>query len=128
MACGPLWPMTLAAVILGIASGTAGVFVGLIAARFPSPWADRRSRVYEGNLMPIRVERLRIGPYRLVRQLEVGPLAERWLAFNETDQTSHVAYRFRMGQDKAEQRRFLGAVEGLAPLSHPHLLPIEQFA
>jgi serine/threonine protein kinase len=78
--------------------------------------------------MSIRVERLRIGPYQLVRQLEAGRLAERWLAFNEGDQTPHVAYRFKMGHDKAEHRRFMGALEALSPLSHPHLLPIEQFA
>jgi len=72
--------------------------------------------------MSIRVERLRIGPYQLVRQLEPGPLAERWLAFKEQDQTAHVGYRFKMGHDKAEQRRFVNAVEGLSPLSHPHLL------
>jgi len=78
--------------------------------------------------MSIRIERLRIGPYQLVRQLEPGRQAERWLAFNEADQSAHVAYRFRMGNDKAEQRRFLSATEGLAALSHPHLLPVEQFA
>ncbi len=78
--------------------------------------------------MSIRIERLRIGPYQLVRQLEPGPLSERWLAFNEFDQTAHVGYRFRMGHEKSEQRRFVSAVEGLSPLSHPHLLPIEQFA
>ena len=83
---------------------------------------------FEVALMSIRVERLRIGPYQLVRQLEPGRHSERWLAFNETNQTAHVAYRFRMGHEKAEQRRFLSAVEGLAPLSHPHLLPVEQFA
>jgi serine/threonine protein kinase len=78
--------------------------------------------------MSIRVERLRIGPYQLVRQLEAGRLAERWLAFNEAEQTPHVAYRFKMGHDKAEHRRFMAALEALSPLSHPHLLPVEQFA
>lgn len=76
--------------------------------------------------MQARVDRLRIGPYRLVRQLQPGGLGERWLAFNESDQSDHVAHRFRMSQDRSEQRRFLAAVEALAPLSHPHLLAIEQ--
>src|SRR5262245_13325638 len=78
--------------------------------------------------MQARVERLRIGPYRLIRQLRPGGLGERWLAFNESDQTDHVAHRFRMSQDKAEQRRFVAAVEALSPLAHPHLLPIEQLS
>jgi serine/threonine protein kinase len=76
--------------------------------------------------MEARVERLRIGPYRLIRQLQPGGLGERWLAFNEADQSDHVAHRFRMGYDKAEQRRFIAAVEALSSLAHPHLLPIEQ--
>jgi serine/threonine protein kinase len=77
--------------------------------------------------MSSRIERLHIGPYRLVRQLESGARADRWLAFNEQDQTAHVAYRFPIGSDKVEQRRFLAAVEALSKLSHPHLLPVEQF-
>lgn len=74
-----------------------------------------------------RVERLRFGPYRLLRQLQAGGIAERWLALDERDQSAHVAYRFRLGHDKSEQRRFIGAVEAASALSHPHLLPIEQF-
>lgn len=79
-------------------------------------------------MMSTRVDRLQIGPYRLVRQLEGSSTAERWLAFNECDQTAHVAYRFKLSQDKSEQRRFIAAVEAMAPLSHPHLLPIEQLS
>jgi|SoiMethySBSTD1v2_1073268.scaffolds.fasta_scaffold477970_1 serine/threonine protein kinase len=78
--------------------------------------------------MSSRVERLHIGPYQLVRQLEGSVPAERWLAFNQSDQTTHVAYRFKLSQDKSEQRRFIAAVEAMSPLSHPHLLPIEQFS
>jgi serine/threonine protein kinase len=77
--------------------------------------------------MSSRIERLHIGPYRLVRQLQAGPLAERWLAFHEGDQTAHVAYRFRLVPDRAEQRRFVAAVEAMSALNHPHLLPVEQF-
>jgi serine/threonine protein kinase len=78
--------------------------------------------------MEARVERLRIGPYRLVRQLQPGGLGERWLALNESDQSDHVAYRFRLTQDRPEGRRFVSAIEALSPLSHPHLLPIEQIS
>src|SRR5215471_1080470 len=92
-----LWPISLIEVILGSASGTAAAIVGLMAARGSDTAIV--GRVPEGNRMSIRIERLRIGPYQLVRQLERGPRAERWLAFNEVDQTAHVAYRFRMGPD-----------------------------
>jgi serine/threonine protein kinase len=78
--------------------------------------------------MDARVERLRIGPYRLLRQLQQGNLAERWLALDERDESAHVAYRFRLGNDKSEQRRFVAAVEDLSRLAHPHVLPIEQLA
>lgn len=78
--------------------------------------------------MEARVERLRIGPYRLLRQLHKGGLAERWLALDEREESAHVAYRFRMGNDKSEQRRFVAAVEDLSGLAHAHILPIEQLA
>jgi serine/threonine protein kinase len=74
-----------------------------------------------------RVDRLRIGPYRLVRRLEAGTVGERWLAFNEQDQTSHIAHRIRLA-GAAETRRFLSAVEAISPLQHPHLLPVEQYS
>lgn len=78
--------------------------------------------------MDARVERLRIGPYRLLRQLQHGGLAERWLALDERDESAHVAYRFRLGHEKSEQRKFVAAVESLSRLAHPHILPTEQLA
>src|SRR5205823_1242782 len=60
--------------------------------------------------------------------LPPGGLGERWLAFNESDNSDHIAHRVRLSQDKADQRRFIAAVEALSSLSHPHLLPIEQFS
>jgi serine/threonine protein kinase len=69
----------------------------------------------------------RIGPFRLVRKLEAGRLGERWLAFNEQEQTPHVAHRLPLG-GASESRRFIAAVEELAMLRHPHLLTIEQFS
>ncbi|MCA9297476.1 MAG: protein kinase [Phycisphaerales bacterium] len=71
---------------------------------------------------------LRLGPYRLIRPLEPGRLAERWLALHEQAQSSHTVHRFGICADKAEQRRFLFAVEAISELEHPHLLPIEQYS
>jgi serine/threonine protein kinase len=63
----------------------------------------------------------------LVRQLQPGLIAERWLALNERDESTHVAHRFRFAPDRREERKLVEAVGRLAPLSHPHILPIEQF-
>lgn len=76
--------------------------------------------------MESRVHRLRIGPFRMVRRLDPGPMAERWLAFNERDESTHVGHRFRAGQDR-DIRRLVESVERLAPLTHPHILPVEFF-
>lgn len=69
----------------------------------------------------------RLGPYALTRMLDQHPLAQRWLALHEVEQTSHVAYRFPSPLDKAEQRRFLTIAEQLGDIDHPHLLKVEQF-
>lgn len=58
----------------------------------------------------------------MVQPLEPGSLAERWLALNERDESTHVAHRFRDAG-----RRLVASMERLAPLSHPHILPIEHF-
>src|SRR5260221_119786 len=42
------------------------------------------------SVMESRVQRLRIGPFRLVHQLQPGTMAERWLALNEQDESTHV--------------------------------------
>lgn len=68
------------------------------------------------------------GPYRLVRPLRPSPIADRWLALHEKEQTSHVVHELCYRHDKSAQRRFLSAVENLAELDHPHLLPIERFS
>jgi serine/threonine protein kinase len=77
--------------------------------------------------MEVRVERLRIGPFRLVRRLEAGSIGERWLAFNEQDQSSHVAHRVKLG-GPSESRRFVRALEAISQLKHPHLLAVEHFS
>jgi serine/threonine protein kinase len=77
--------------------------------------------------MESRVHRLRIGPFRLIQQLEPGPMAERWLALDEREESTHVAHRFRSGTDKSELRRLVEGMERLSSLAHPHILPIEHF-
>lgn len=78
--------------------------------------------------MDDRVARLRIGPYLFVREIEPGRLADRWLAVHERDDTTFVVHRFRVSRDRLEQRRFVTAVESLADLDHPHLLPIVEYS
>lgn len=78
--------------------------------------------------MSARQDEARLGPYRLVRPLDPGRLATRWLALHERSRTSHVVHGFGICHDKAERRRFLSAVESVARLSHMHLLPVEQFS
>lgn len=75
--------------------------------------------------MASRVERLRIGPYRLSKSLGAGTLAERWVAVHETDHSVHVAHRFRVTDDTPAEP-VLEAVAAVSRVSHPHLLPIEE--
>lgn len=84
-----------------------------------SPWAPP---------MDTPPERLRFGPYRLLRSLEACRAGERYLALHEKRQTSHVVYRFGLLHDAAERRRFLAAVGPLASLDHPHLLSVEEYS
>ncbi len=74
--------------------------------------------------MENRLHRPRIGPYRVVRDLPMGIWAPRWLAVNEVDETTHVVHRFDPASGGMQE--FLGAVERLAALRHPHLLPVEE--
>jgi serine/threonine protein kinase len=74
-----------------------------------------------------QVGRLPLGPYRIIRPLQAGKLAPRWLAVHDRDQTSHVAHEF-VCRDRAEQRRFLTAFEKISELDHPHIVHVEQFA
>jgi serine/threonine protein kinase len=74
------------------------------------------------------IERLRVGPYRLVRPLDGGVIAERWMALHEQTLSTHLAYRFTLKDERVESRRFLSALESLEQLRHPHLLPVEKFA
>lgn len=76
--------------------------------------------------METHVQLLRIGPLVLTRPLLAGPIAERWLAMNEGTHSVQIAHRFRMG-DRSVERRLIAAVDALAGLAHPHILPVEQF-
>lgn len=70
-------------------------------------------------------ERVRFGPYRLVRELSRSPLGRRWLALRESDQSSHAVYRFEALPDRIWRRRHTRAMQSLAELHHPHLLAVE---
>jgi len=70
----------------------------------------------------------RFGPYRMVRELDHGPLGERWLSVHEVELTSHVVHRFPPRTDKSGQRRFLSAVESVRGIEHPHIASIEMYA
>jgi len=74
--------------------------------------------------MASRVERLRVGPYRLSKSLGSGALAERWVAVHETDHSLHVAHRFR-STEECPAELVVEAVAAVSEISHPHLLPIE---
>lgn len=69
-----------------------------------------------------------LGPYILTRRLPDCPLAERWLALHEMDQSSHVVYLFPTRHGNSEKRRFLTAVQHAAELEHAHILRIEQYS
>lgn len=71
------------------------------------------------------LDRTRLGPYVLTKRLAPGVLGERYLALHEDGQTSHLVHRFRIGRDRAEQRRFLQAMDRARGLDHPHILRIE---
>ena len=55
------------------------------------------------------------------------PQPDRFLALHESNQTSHIAYRFPPGAGKAEEGRLVAAVESASLIDHPHTLRIQQF-
>lgn len=88
----------------------------------------RRVPDHRDPTMDIAPERERFGPYRLLRTLDACPGADRYLALHEKRQTSHVVYRFGVFHDAAVRRRFISAVQPLACLDEPHLLPVEEYS
>lgn len=75
--------------------------------------------------MSNQTERVRFGPYQLVRELSPSPMGRRWLALRESDQTSHAVYRFGSLPDRVGRRRHTRAMQSLAGLRHPHILSVE---
>lgn len=75
--------------------------------------------------MSSQSERVRFGPFRLVRELSPSPMGRRWLALRESDQSSHAVYRFESLPDRVWRRRHMRAMQSLAELRHPHLLTVE---
>ena len=71
---------------------------------------------------------LSFGPYELVRPLRSGRSADRFLALHPDRLTHHVAYRFALGPDRSDRRRFLDTIERVASVTSSHLLPVEQFS
>ena len=55
------------------------------------------------------------------------PQPDRFLALHESNQTSHIAYRFPPSAGKAEEARLVAAVESASLIDHPHALRIQQF-
>lgn len=74
------------------------------------------------------IEHDRIGPYRLLRPLEGSRHGERWVGLHERDQTTWVVHLLPTCHDRAEERRFLRAMERVASLKHAHVLPIEHYS
>jgi serine/threonine protein kinase len=70
-------------------------------------------------------DRVRFGPYQLVRELSPSPMGRRWLALRESDQSSHAVYQFEALPARAGRRRHMRAMHTLAGLRHPHLLAVE---
>jgi hypothetical protein len=70
-------------------------------------------------------ERQALGPYLLTRALEPAQLGERFLALHESDQSSHVAYRFPACGGRDQIRRFVQSVRTAEALEQEHLLSIE---
>lgn len=69
----------------------------------------------------------RLGSLILTKRLGQCAMAQRWLALEEGEQTSHVGYCFPPCHNKADVRRFTAAVEAVASFDNPHALKIESF-
>jgi hypothetical protein len=74
--------------------------------------------------MQSRVERLRVGPYRLSRHLAKGPIADRWVAVHEAEHTLHTAYRFKTADPVVTASIREGASE-VSRIANTHLLSVE---
>jgi hypothetical protein len=78
--------------------------------------------------MDATFEDARLGPYRLLRLLAPSRFADRWVALHERHQTTHVIHVFEACHDRAEERRFVTAMERVASLRQAHLQPVVQYS
>jgi hypothetical protein len=92
----------------------------------PLEGMDAGSSVAGKTGMDDRSESWRLGPYEVTRHLGTGKLTDRWLVIHEMRQSTHVLHEFDACHANAERRRFLTAIEAVAPLRHAHLLPVEE--
>ncbi len=70
----------------------------------------------------------RLGPYRLLRPLESSDIAERWVGLHEREQTTFVVHLFDVCHDRADERRFISAMEKLSSFEQAHVLPVHHYA
>ena len=70
----------------------------------------------------------RLGPYRLLRPLLPSAIAERWVGLHEREQTTYVLHLFDVCHDRADERRFISAMEQLTTLDQAHILPVNHFS
>lgn len=55
-------------------------------------------------------------------------MAERWVGLHEREQTTYVLYMFDVCHDRAEERRFIDAMEQVSRISKAHMLPIVHYS
>ena len=88
------------------------------------PSSTAAALVAESNALAARLERKRVGPYRIVRQLGQGGTARVYLAERDDGQfTQRVALKLlRPGHDsEIDQERFRAERQILASLNHPNV-------
>lgn len=71
------------------------------------------------------LERQALGPFLLTRELGPSAYADRYLALHAVDQSSHVAMRFPLCEDRDSMRRFVDAIRMCEGLRQEHLLRVE---
>lgn len=85
----------------------------------PKPWSPVQTGAGLGTSF---------GPFTIVRGLASTSFGERFLALHDRERTTHTLHRIDCGHARVRQRRVLMALDALAGLSHPHLIPIEEYS
>ena len=93
--------------------------------RVLSPRRGSDGRRQRKTLMDECEQRLTLGAYEIVRELEPCAISRRWFAVHARHQTSHVLYELSACRDRSVERRFVAAVQSLAELDHAHILRVE---